>query len=353
VGVPLAVVLWVFPRSSTAPANSQVSVESAQGSPVISIGQVNRSHVIISGSVARLPETSTATPPASNVSSPDSAELVFDVAIVELVDPRDPPILAIEDSMEPYPMFPCYSNESDHPAAWPPRVWRDRQELGKRIETFLEQRTVKRRLAAWKRSENSARVESHGSARRTAELARMVKYGTLRAYFNQKLKGDTGRLIKEFGDDFAKTFLQLEDAREHVKQQMPNRLMVMRIENHQPTHVRELRTEFEVAGTVYDVTLNGEEVLPADENLGKPIVVELSSLKPNYYAEIRLWYTYLPVSERVFPGARDLILEESQGIVFRNLVISNGMVRRDSALLADLEAAQRYHVDPFAHRGMP
>ena len=283
------------------------------------------------------------------------AGVVFDVAVVELINPiQTNPIQRLMDGIEPFPAFPYYSHSSDDPSAWPPRVFRDRETFAKLIDAFLQKPDVTEALEPWERSSGGEGLEVLSSGGRTDEVVRMERLSRIRMFFSQELGGDEPRLTEEFGLAFTESFGKLEGARETLKRNLPNRLMILRVENRQNVDARDFRAEIDVGGYVYDVTLNhegiGVESLTWSPNHK---VVEIDSFRPGYAAEIRVWYQYLPLEQRVFAGPADVIREHTQGITVRNLTISDGLARRDRTLLAHLEAYNRLDVDPTSPPDVP
>lgn len=76
--------------------------------------------------------------------------LEYGVAVFKMFDPGKTPMGQIMQSVEPFPGFPYFSRESDHPSVWPPRVWTDRTNLWEKYLSFFQDPEVRKRLAAAK-----------------------------------------------------------------------------------------------------------------------------------------------------------------------------------------------------------
>lgn len=55
--------------------------------------------------------------------------IVYEIAIVRLFQQSEDAIASPEEEFEPYPGFPYYSELSDKPTEWPPRVFKDRTQF--------------------------------------------------------------------------------------------------------------------------------------------------------------------------------------------------------------------------------
>jgi len=275
---------------------------------------------------------------------PLAYSIAFDATLVELLDPYTSSEQQLLDGVEPFPAVPYYSDASNHPTAWPPRVARDRHAFAEKVSAFLNDENVKRDLDGWEESGTAPHVELISSTGRPNDLRQMERYARLRIYYSHVLRGDLARLSAEFGKTFGHQFAALEQRREELKGSMPNRLLVLHFENQNKFDVYNLGAEFVVAGDVYAATLNGKEIITSREGLIEPLRAEVETLKPWFSVEIRVWYAYVSLNERAFPGPYDISLEQTQGILIRNLAVSNGYVYRDKQLLTTFDAYRKFDV---------
>lgn len=272
--------------------------------------------------------------------------VVYETAILDLVQPREDPIQRIMAQFEPYPGFPYYSETSDKPTQWPSRVFKDRSDFDKKIQQALSGRTASE-LARWE-ARTPANLTIIGGSDSDPQLKLNQSYARLRMLLTEN-GGNYNRIAAMVGPNCARALKSLEDARRAMLSDLPNRVFILRVRNRSPEDAENFNAELKVGGAVYDVTVN-EEGEKAHSLQWSPdrINVELPRLRPGYTTDIRIWYAYLPVSERVFADAADLQWERTQGLIVQNLVISNGQIRRSSALLTDLHPYHRYPVDPVA-----
>lgn len=292
-----------------------------------------------------------AVPSHSNGSPVQSEQDVrFDTAVLRMFNPLDEPIIGtLHDSYEPFPGIPFYSHPSDHPTAWPPRVNRDRHEFAKKIEAFVQREDVVTSLQRIeKEGAGSTQFFTSAGPSEQKHLALMALYSRLRMFrWNCQQKEDDNKLLRTLGQDVLAGLLELEQARDEIKSQMPNRLFILQVINHGARNASDFRAEIDVGGAIYDVTLN-EEQGHARQPTWTPthLTIEIPRLPPTYQAEVRVWYKYLDLKSRVFPGPGDFLWEETQGIRIKNISVSDGRVLRDQSFLKEIEAYERYDVDP-------
>jgi len=272
--------------------------------------------------------------------------VVYETAILDLVQPREDPIQRIMAQFEPYPGFPYYSETSDKPTQWPPRVFKDRSDFDKKIQQSLSGRAASE-LARWE-ARAPTELTIIGGSDSDPQLKLNQSYARLRMLLTEN-GGNYNRIAARVGPNCARALKSLEDARRAMLSDLPNRVFILRVRNRSPEDAENFNAELKVGGAVYDVTVN-EEGEKAHSLQWSPdrINVELPRLRPGYTTDIRIWYAYLPVSERVFADAADVQWERTQGLIVQNLVISNGQIRRSSALLTDVHPYHRYPVDPVA-----
>lgn len=267
--------------------------------------------------------------------------VVYDTAVVELIAPTSFTTGGLLNLIEPFPGFPYYSRDSDHPSQWPPRVWKERDAFHNKIQSLLNEPDTKSEIDQWI-SDGSLPVSVPG--RDQSET--LVRYTNLR--YLAAAQGLPG-LRSEVGPLSEQAVLALERERRTLTENLPNRMLILRVRNRLNKDVMKFTAEFKVGGSVYDVTLNaeGEQARSLKWSPSRQ-TVDIPLLRPSYTAEIQIWYYRQPLNERVFSDARDVQWEQTEGIVIQNLSISAGLVRRSTRLLEDFQAYRRFHVDPVS-----
>ncbi|MBI4246710.1 MAG: hypothetical protein HY614_05930 [Candidatus Rokubacteria bacterium] len=271
--------------------------------------------------------------------------IVYDAAVVELIAPAAGGVGALMNLIEPFPGFPYYSPESDAPSQWPPRVFKDRTAFGRRVREALSGAAAEE-IARW-HSRTPPRLGVTGVARDDP----FVWYAQLRLLLTES-GGNYARVAADVGPASIRALRELETARRELALELPNRALVLRVRNEQNEDAENFAAEIQIAGAVYDVTLNavGERARSLEWTPNR-FSVDLPRLRPGYTADIQVWYYYLPLESRVFAGAAEVQWAQTEGVVVGNLGISNGRLRRSPRLLGDLRAYHRYGVDPV--RGSP
>ncbi|ARN80946.1 hypothetical protein [Methylocystis bryophila] len=270
--------------------------------------------------------------------------IVYDAAVLEAVNPADDPIGAAMGGIEPFPAFPYYSQTSDHPSQWPPRVFKDRTEFMELIHA-LEAEPIQSELKRWPQRTEKLRVAGRGVDPGAVEYARLRMLLTENSENFAAVRATTGPRT-------ADALERLELRRKEIEQTLPNRVLALRIKNDKPVDAENFVVEINVAGAVYDVTVNLEgEAAKSQKWTPNRFAIEIPRLRPGFTADVQVWYQYLPLSERVFPGPKDVEWDATEGVVVANLGISNDRLRHDPRLLDDLQAYHRYNVDPL--RGSP
>jgi hypothetical protein len=273
------------------------------------------------------------------------ARVDYALAVFKLFDPGNAPIARVLDKMELYPGFPYASRESDHPSFWPKRVWDERKALYKILEPLYTNPAVQTALAGQQDfNPNSSKVLGKSSL--TAEESATRDYiMTARGYLNN-LWGTKGpeavqKLLGSSFDDFVRS----EQARQAIRENFPNRVAVLRFNNSGRLDVPNLSVEFEIAGALYDCTNNADPARVLRSNWDQAAQrMQFDRLPRGYDVEIRIFYQYQSLSERVFPDKINFIQELTQGIRILNIAATRTQVRFDPALLEKLEGYERLYL---------
>jgi hypothetical protein len=270
--------------------------------------------------------------------------VIYETAVVRLIQQSEDPIQRLMAQFDPDPAFPYYSDISDKPTQWPPRVFKDQSDFHAKIRQALSGAAAQE-VAGWE-SRTPPKLTFLGGSPDDPQLKLFQSYARLRMLLTYN-NGDYRRVSAIVGPHAAQALRTLEDARRALATNLPNRAFILRVRNQSPEDAENFTVELKVGGYVYDVTVN-EEGEKAHSLQWSPdrINIDLPRLRPGYTTDIKVWYAYLPLSERVFPDAADVEWEMTQGIVVHNLGVSNGLIRRSSRLLRDLHPYHRYAVDP-------
>ena len=268
------------------------------------------------------------------------SKLEYAVAVFRMIDPIASPTAAINDRFEPLVGFPYYSRESDHPSFWPARVARDRDALQELYRAFYSRPDVTAALSAARaQSGDDSSVSVHGGA---DPLAAAVI--SARMFFNIHLNGDPAALTEGLGVPLAREFLAIEDARNQLREFLPNRIAILRLRNAGTRTIRDVTIEYEVAGYVYDTKVRAvaegtsEPFLPFEHRLVIP------KLLPGQSYDISIWYRYQSVNERAFPDKINFIQELTQGFTVSNIAAATGgKVVFDRGLLKSVQAYERLY----------
>lgn len=188
-------------------------------------------------------------------------------------------------------------------------------------------------------------IELYGS-RPDENQALIQLYTQLRmARFEAEDDGKLAEFEQRLGPILAAGVRQLEEYRDQILADNPNRFLLLRIQNPGSVDLKGFVVELDVAGAVYDVTWNGQREEGITHGPFK-VRVEVARIPTNFDAELRVWYRYQELSKRVFAGPKDAEWERTQGVRVRNLTAANTVIERDPSLLQNFESHHRYDVDP-------
>jgi Domain of unknown function (DUF4062) len=269
--------------------------------------------------------------------------LQYDTAIVEMIHPAKSPYGALMNQFEPFPAFPYYSAESDHPSQWPPHIFKQRSALKELITNRLSGQAALE-LAAWRKL-NPPKIKMTG----TPESDPMLNYTLLR-YFLTEHNGDYDTVRNTVGTACAEALAEFEQARRDLEENTPNRLMILRVKNQGDEDIKNFIAELTLNGYVYDVTVNSRgEKANSEQWTPNRFSVEVPLIQPGYTIDIFVWYYNLSAQQMVFPGAMDFKWAQTEGIVLENLAASGVRISHSKELLKDLPAYHRYPVNPVRH----
>lgn len=280
-------------------------------------------------------------------------KIEYAVGIVKMFDPYDVSGTSkIMDTIELYPGFPYYSRESDHRTLWPMRVSEDRGKLSQQYESFLKEYPEEiSRVTSLGNGESESSIKVLGGGYDNGARAQIEIIAMLRMSFYNTLGGDLAALSRYLGPEATNSFIEIEKSRAELRRHFPNRLALLRINNTGKRDARKVTIEFDLFGELYDTSINADpnEVRKAEYDRAKKRFV-IEQILPGSQVEIRLWYRYYSVENRMFPDERDFILELTQGLVINNVVISDGLVALNEKLMEDFSAYESLYLGDAAKK---
>ena len=267
--------------------------------------------------------------------------LSYDTAIVEMIYPAESVYGSIMNQIEAFPAFPYFSPESDHPSQWPPQIFNERDAFFKAIVQRLSGPAAME-LATWRKN-NPPKIKRPG----TPETDPVYNYSMVRYSLTESGR-DFETVRNEIGPACAEALIDLEQMRRGLEENVPNRLLIVRVLNQGDEDITNFRTDISINGSVYDITVNsmGKQA-KSEEWTPNRFSIEVPLLQPNYKIDLFVWYYYQPLASKVFPGPMDLKWAQTEGIVIENMVASGVKVIESDHLLNDLPAYNRYPVDPI------
>jgi hypothetical protein len=268
----------------------------------------------------------------------------YALAVFRMFDPSDDPAANLFRTLEPYPGFPFYSRESNHSSAWPQRVWTDRQKLSQEQDAFYLDPVLQAALKNDKSfNPRSSQVFGGGPLPDEEREGQNLLLST-RIHLYHLFSNGGPDAINQLGP-FAERFVRVERGREALRQEFPNRIAIVRLKSTGRVDVPNLGVEFEIAGSLYDCRIDADpaKVLQSSWDYAAQRI-RFDRLPRDYTAEIRLYYQYQSLSERVFPDKINFIQELTQGIRIANITASRTEVRFDPALLDQVAGIERMYL---------
>ncbi len=219
--------------------------------------------------------------------------LEYGVSVFRMFGPMQGPMARVLQSIDLYPGFPYFSEESDHPSAWPPRVSADRVQLWNSYSSLFKDAEVQKRLASAPGFDAKAvQLLKKRPTDRMGELELTSYISSARTFLLPQLeKGGKGALIAILGPTKAEQFIKTEQLREALRDDFPNRLAVVRVRNSGRSDIVNLGIELEVAGLVYDCVIDADPEKVRKSNCESEAPrISFEQLPRGYTAQVRLWY---------------------------------------------------------------
>jgi hypothetical protein len=273
-------------------------------------------------------------------------QLRYGVVVFHMYDPfQESGIARTLDSIEPFPSFPYYSRESDHPSAWPERVFKDRTSLYEKLVTLFTDPDLRERLAK-DPTFNGDSITPFSSAPGSAEETKLKQYiMNARSHVLQTAQKSDTAIEQLLGADLTNRVIAVERERAELRKWFPNRLAVIRLRNAGSQDILNLGIEVDISGIVYDHKIEADPKKVRNVNWEEAAGrVTFERLPSAYTAEIRIWYLYQSLSGKAFPDKIDIINELTQGIKVLNISASRTQVRYNEELVEDLTGYDRLYI---------
>jgi hypothetical protein len=273
------------------------------------------------------------------------ARVDYGFTVLRLFNPADDRLAAVLSQLEPYPGFPYFSRESDHPSVWPPRVWKDRDSLKEKFNALYLQKELQARLSN-SPDFNPKSVEMMGGSDDPANEREQWNYVlSARSHLHQLYKTGGEESLSALLGPFFDPFMESESARAAMVRHMPNRVAVVRLANNGRIDVPNLGVEFEIAGELYDCYINADPEKVRNSHWDSaPARISFDQLPRGYTVEIRIFYSYQSLDEKVFPDLINYIQEITQGIRIANFAATNTQVRFDPEMVEKIPAYERLYL---------
>lgn len=262
------------------------------------------------------------------------------------------PLRPFTAQSEPFVGFPFYSEESDYPTAWPPRVYEDRKEFTRRFTAIFTDESVLRAIEGLTSQDSMVQIETRKSRPSSAEEEdeeRLIRaYEKLRGYYSYEIERDETKLRATLNTSLVDSFLALEGERVYIEDQMPNRILIVRCIVDGPLPLTQVSLTLYVHGDVYDVTFDDERLLPIQEIkslLFQRRRIRLPELRSGQVHELRVWYNYTSLADRWDPKPAEIAVEPTQGLRMLRFEALGSRTDTDSALCENIVAYHRYAVD--------
>ena len=270
--------------------------------------------------------------------------LDYALAIFRLIGISDDSAADLINRIELFPAFPFFSEESDHPSAWPKRAWNDRNALFKQFESFYFSPGVRAALQS-DPSFNPEQAAILGGGYSPEERVLLSYITRARMHLLQLLTNQGGAAVATLLGPSTRMLFEIEQARMEIANHLPNRIAILRFNNAGRIDIPNLGVEFEVAGNVYDCSIiaDPEKVLRSTWDYASQRI-EFGRLPRGYTVEIRLYYTYQALAERMFPDKINYIQELTQGIRIANITASQTEIRFAPRLISKLEGYERLYL---------
>jgi hypothetical protein len=273
-------------------------------------------------------------------------KLEYGVVVFRLIDPFEvSPLARVMQGVELFPGFPYYSRESDHPSAWPPRVFSDRTMLFDEFAKLYSDPDLRAHLAA----DPTFRPESvtfvGGGPEPEEERALRQYIAGARLHLLDVAGKGQAALDQLLGPAASHGFVEIERRRAEMRQWFPNRLAIVRVHNSGRLDITNLGIELEIAALIYDCAIEADpDKVRKSVWDGNSHRVSFERLPRDYTAEVRLWYRYQSVKEKAFGDKIDVIHELTQGLQITNIAASQTQVRFEPALVSDLAGYERLYL---------
>lgn len=265
----------------------------------------------------------------------------YGLLIVRLFNPSETGMGQVLALVEPYPGFPYYSRESDHPSQWPPRVHKDRESLYQAYRSFFCSADTQAKIQAERartQDESSLQILRSAPAFANDEETQIDELiASSRMFLNSASETDGELLVRILGEEDAARFHEIEQQRQLMAERMPNRLAIIRAKNTSRNNLKNVEFELELHGALYDSLVTSDDKGEQRDvwDAGRSRIC-IDDVPPNYEVEINIWYWFQTTKGKAFPDKIDFIHEIRQGLAIANATVDDGQVVFDKNILRAL-----------------
>jgi hypothetical protein len=268
-------------------------------------------------------------------------QVLYAAQIAELRQPPQGGFRPVLDQYLPILSFPSFSDDSVGRPHWPPKANSESDGLFNVMQACLSGAA----LAEAKELEETIPEGLVLFGPKSPELSLVQTYARLRWYLVEKCKGDYAKFSTDVGDACCAALRSVDTESKRLLDEMPTRILVLRIKNRSGKDATDLKLEITVGGTIFDVTVNERNSLEVLEVSLNRVFVKQATVLPGYVVEVRIWYRWISVLFGCPTGQQSESFKGLEGIRIEYLGISNGKVYRSRGLLGDLHAWRSIYVD--------
>jgi hypothetical protein len=261
-------------------------------------------------------------------------QVVYAARIAEMIPPPPDGFRSVLGQYLPEVAFPCYSDDSIGRHHWPPNASAGSIELFGVMKASLSEQAI----SEVKRLEAKLPQGLSLIGKRTPEMDLAEKIARLRWFLVEECNGDYQTLATAVGASSCAALQMFEEKCTRMVSRMPTRIFALRVKNRSRRDATNLKIEITVGGSIYDVTVNERTTSEVLAVSGNRVFIKQDILPPAHLVDVKIWYRWRSVTFGVRTGQQSDQFKGLEGIFIEYIGVSNGKLRRASALLDDLSA---------------
>jgi hypothetical protein len=262
-------------------------------------------------------------------------QVVYAARVAELMQPPQVGFrLALEDFL-PLPVQPSYSDFSSQSPNYPPRALTDRRAIFEGMKEILSDVALEQ-ARAWE-AIHAGNMTLLGDM--SEPYLRLYQtWVRLRWHLIGKCQGDYSKVAADIGQECAVAIEKLECLKDVFVNQLPTRILVIKVENRSINDARDLTVDVTSGGEVYDVVVNDQLSEGKINRSNNRILVTWPIMQPRYVVEVKIWYVWRAVAFGSRMGSQSDRFPRHEGIIINHIGTSNSKARRYKSLLRDMNA---------------